>query len=242
MIVKVAGINFDAFSGGGIAILDRLIDDGFRAECIAIGEDFKHSPTKAPTQIVVYRGVRGLDGGTFERYNQAADEDRSDFMAAFDGADIIFLIADFGDVLGAGATPIVAECAKAVGALTIAVIARPFTFEGPYRRKCFRRGLELLRATADLTVIFSKDQLLRVVDPKTPMTKAVDIVDDVLCWIVESSLSILEPMKIETPSIVSLFATPKRRPLPPHPPDPPSSPPSKPPPMPIGIPSWMRRK
>ena len=142
---------------------------------------------------MVYRGVRGLDGGTFERYNRSADEDRADFIAAFDGADIIFLIADFGDVLGAGATPIVAECAKAVGALTIAVIARPFAFEGPYRRKCSRRGMEQLKDVADLTMIFSKDQLLRVVDPKTPMTKAVDIVDDVLCWIAESALNILEP-------------------------------------------------
>lgn len=247
MIVKVAGIAFDSIRGVGIAVLNRLIDAGFRAECIAIGEDFKHFPTKAPTQIMLYRGLRGLDGGTFERYNQAADEDRSDFTAAFEGADIIFVVGDLGDPVGAGSMSIVAECAKAVGALTIAVVTRPFTFEGPYRQKCFRRGLEPLKATADLTVIFSKDQLIRAVDPKTPMTKVIDIVDDVVCWIVGSALSIIDPsvnrLSEPSPSVQKIFEGLAARPPLPSPDLPSKSPSaSKPPSTMIGIPSWMRRR
>ncbi len=245
MIVKVAGIAYDASKGNGISILNRLIDAGFRAECIAIGESFKHLPTKAPTQIQLYRGPRGLDGGTIERYRSSAEEDRSDFTAAFDGADIIFLTGDLGDPVGAGATPVVAECAKSVGALTIAVVTRPFRFEGERRQKNFDRALEELKATVDLIAIFSKEYLFRVVDPKMPMTRVFDIVDDVVCWIVGSALKIFEPTAIGDrlidSSVLKIFDGATIR-LPPTPVEPPPTPALSSKSKLVDIPSWMRRR
>ena len=190
MNIKIVGIGDD-----GNKFVNRMLekDASRRADCIAIGQRFKFDPPRAAMQIELYKGLLGLDGGTIERYENAAREARDEIAAAFDDADVIIFVADAGEAIGAGTAPIIAEYAHELGISTIAVVTRPFTFEGKRRRLQFENALERLKMLVDRVVLFESDELLQTVDPKTPMNRVLDILNDVMSRRIEEVLESIEP-------------------------------------------------
>ena len=111
---------------------------------------------------------------------KAAQENRDDIIKALQGADMIFVTAGMGGGTGTGGAPIVAECAREVGALTVGVVTRPFTFEGKKRLKQAEAGIANLKANVDTLITIPNDRLLDIIDKKTSMVDAFRIADDVL--------------------------------------------------------------
>ena len=152
-------------------------------EFIAINTDAQALMTAlAPKRIQIgTKLTRGLGAGARPDIGeQAAQENRDDILKALDKSDMVFITAGMGGGTGTGAAPIVAECAREVGALTVGVVTRPFTFEGPKRKKNADMGIENLKRRVDTIITIPNDKLLQVVDKKTPMMKAFSIADDIL--------------------------------------------------------------
>ncbi|MFA6550865.1 MAG: cell division protein FtsZ, partial [Candidatus Gracilibacteria bacterium] len=124
---------------------------------------------------------RGLGaGGNPDVGKQAAEESKEELRAAIEGADMVFITCGLGGGTGTGGAPVIAELAKEMGILTIAVSTKPFGFEGNRRRMQAEEGLENLRNKVDTLIIIPNDRLLTLIDKKTPITEAFSIVDDVL--------------------------------------------------------------
>lgn len=111
---------------------------------------------------------------------KAAEESRDDILDTLRGADMVFVTAGMGGGTGTGAAPVVAECAREIGALTVGVVTRPFSFEGMKRRRNAELGIENLKKHVDTIITIPNDRLMQVVDKKTPITQAFSIADDVL--------------------------------------------------------------
>ena len=125
--------------------------------------------------------TKGLGGGAQPAIGgQAAKESRDDVEAALEGADMVFITAGMGGGTGTGAAPVVAHIAKEMGALTVAVVTKPFRFEGPVRSKQAEEGLEKLREQVDALIVIPNDKLLQVVERVTSLVEAFKIADDVL--------------------------------------------------------------
>ena len=165
--IKVIGIG-----GGGSNAVNRMIESGLEALLMS----------KSPKRMQIGEKLtRGLGAGARPEIGErAAQESRNDILDALRGADMVFITAGMGGGTGTGAAPVVAECAREVNALTVAVVTRPFTFEGPKRRKNADLGIEKLKRNVDAIITIPNDRLLQVVDKKTPMTKAFVIADDIL--------------------------------------------------------------
>ena len=177
--IKVIGVG-----GGGNNAVNRMISFGLEGvEFIAINTDAQALLTAlAPKRMQIGEKLtRGLGAGARPEIGQkAAMESREDIINALRGSDMVFITAGMGGGTGTGAAPIVAECAREVNALTVAVVTRPFAFEGPKRRKNADIGIEKLKKNVDAIITIPNDRLLQVVDKKTPMTKAFVIADDIL--------------------------------------------------------------
>jgi cell division protein FtsZ len=111
---------------------------------------------------------------------KAAEESRDDILEALRGADMVFVTAGMGGGTGTGAAPVVAECAREIGALTVAVVTRPFSFEGMKRKRNAESGIANLRQHVDTIITIPNDRLLQVVDKKTSITQAFLEADDIL--------------------------------------------------------------
>ncbi len=177
--IKVIGVG-----GGGSNAVNRMIDFGLEGvDFIAVNTDAQ-ALLKAKAQKRMQIGeklTRGLGAGARpEIGEQAAQESREDILEALQGSDMVFITAGMGGGTGTGAAPVVAECAREIGALTVGVVTRPFTFEGPKRRKNADLGIENLRKHVDTIITIPNDRLLQVVEKKTPMTEAFKTADDVL--------------------------------------------------------------
>ena len=181
---KVAKIKVIGVGGGGNNAVNRMISLGLEGvEFIAINTDAQALMTAlAPKRIQIgTKLTRGLGAGARPDIGeQAAQENRDDILKALDKSDMVFITAGMGGGTGTGAAPIVAECAREVGALTVGVVTRPFTFEGPKRKKNADMGIENLKRRVDTIITIPNDKLLQVVDKKTPMMKAFSIADDIL--------------------------------------------------------------
>ena len=177
--IKVIGIG-----GGGSNAVNRMIESGLEGvEFIAVNTDSQALlMSKAPKRMQIGEKLtRGLGAGARPDIGErAAQESRNDILEALRGSDMVFITAGMGGGTGTGAAPVVAECAREVNALTVAVVTRPFSFEGPKRRKNADIGIEKLRHNVDAIITIPNDRLLQVVDKKTPMTKAFVIADDIL--------------------------------------------------------------
>ncbi len=177
--IKVIGIG-----GGGSNAVNRMIESGLEGvEFIAVNTDSQALlMSKAPKRMQIGEKLtRGLGAGARPEIGErAAQESRNDILEALRGSDMVFITAGMGGGTGTGAAPVVAECAREVNALTVAVVTRPFTFEGPKRKKNADLGIENLRHNVDAIITIPNDRLLSVVDKKTPMTKAFTIADDIL--------------------------------------------------------------
>ncbi len=177
--IKVIGVG-----GGGGNAVNRMISLGLEGvEFIAVNTDAQALMTAlAPKRMQIGEKLtRGLGAGARPEIGEkAAQESREVIIDALRGSDMVFITAGMGGGTGTGAAPIVAECAREIGALTVGVVTRPFTFEGPKRKKNAELGIENLKRNVDTIITIPNDRLLQVVDKKTPLNKAFSIADDIL--------------------------------------------------------------
>jgi cell division protein FtsZ len=152
-------------------------------EFIAVNTDVQAlKNSKAETVIQLGpKYTRGLGAGSQPEVGEKAAEESEQFIReALEGADMVFITAGMGGGTGTGAAPIVASIAKELGALTVGVVTRPFTFEGPKRGRFAAEGIAKLKENVDTLLIISNNRLLEVVDKKTPMLEAFREADNVL--------------------------------------------------------------
>ncbi|MCK4540482.1 cell division protein FtsZ [Candidatus Parcubacteria bacterium] len=177
--IKVVGVG-----GGGGAGLNRMIDAGVKGvEFIAVNTDVQALHyNKAGKKIHIGKSItRGLGAGMNpELGRQAAEESQNDVRDVLKDADMVFVTCGFGGGTGTGASPIIAEIARDLGALTVAVVTRPFAFEGAQRKNIADRGLSELADKVDTIITIPNDKLLQVIDKKTSLLDAFMVVDDVL--------------------------------------------------------------
>ncbi|WP_223896625.1 cell division protein FtsZ [Lactobacillus huangpiensis] len=178
-VIKVIGVG-----GAGGNAVNRMIDDGVQGvSFVAANTDVQAlNSNKAENKIQLGpKLTRGLGAGSHPEVGQkAAEESEQTIEDALKGADMIFITAGMGGGTGTGAAPIVAKIARETGALTVGVVTRPFTFEGPKRSKNAAEGISQLKQYVDTLVIIANNRLLEMVDKKTPMMDAFKEADNVL--------------------------------------------------------------
>ena len=177
--IKVVGCG-----GGGNNAVNRMVDAGLRGvEFISVNTD-RQALSQANAQVKIQIGeklTKGLGAGAIpEVGRRAAEESREEIASALKGADLVFITAGMGGGTGTGAAPIVAEIARDLGTLTIAVVTKPFNFEGKQRMKNAEAGIAELKQHVDTLVVIPNDRLLQVVNKGTTMLEAFRIADDVL--------------------------------------------------------------
>ena len=176
--IKVIGIG-----GGGNNAVNRMIDAGVSAEFIAVNTDQQTLLlSKADTRLQIgerLTGGRGA-GAKPEIGQKAAEESKTSITEMLKDANLVFITAGMGGGTGTGAAPVVAQIAKELGILTIAVITKPFSFEGPIRAKNADEGLERLKKYVDALVVIPNEKLLQIVPKKTPLIESFRFADDVL--------------------------------------------------------------
>lgn len=177
--IKVVGVG----GGGGNAVSRMSRDFPRGVEFIAVNtdhQDLDHCEVRKK----VYIGkslTKGLGAGMNpDMGRQAAEENRSEIAEMLSGADLVFITAGMGGGTGTGAGPIVAEVAKQTGALTIAVITRPFTFEGTQRQRIAEEGVAHMKDKVDALIVVPNDRIFSVIDKDTPVRKAFEAIDEVL--------------------------------------------------------------
>ncbi len=177
--IKVIGVG-----GGGNNAVNRMINAGLKGvEFIAINTDVQAlQMALANNKIQIgAKLTKGLGAGANPDIGQkAAEESRDDIEQAFRGADMVFVTAGMGGGTGTGAAPVVAEVAKEIGALTVGVVTKPFTFEGKKRMHQAEVGIENLKGKVDTLITIPNDRLLQVVEKNTSIIEAFRIADDVL--------------------------------------------------------------
>ena len=178
-VIKVIGVG-----GGGGNAINRMIDEGVAGvEFIAANTDVQ-ALSSAKAETVIQLGpklTRGLGaGGQPEVGRKAAEESEEALTAAISGADMVFITAGMGGGSGTGAAPVIARIAKDLGALTVGVVTRPFGFEGSKRGQYAVEGINELREHVDTLLIISNNNLLEIVDKKTPLLEALSEADNVL--------------------------------------------------------------
>ncbi len=178
-VIKVVGVG-----GGGCNAVNRMIDAGMRGvEFISVNTDAQSLlMNDAETKIHIGRELtRGLGAGSDPAIGQqAAEEHREEIAAALEGGDMVFITVGEGGGTGTGAAPIIAEIAKNQGALTIAVVTRPFGFEGRRRATQAESGIARLKEKVDTQIVIPNDRLLSIADERTSMIDAFKMADEIL--------------------------------------------------------------
>ena len=178
-VIKVVGIG-----GGGTNAVNRMVDAGLKGvEFIAVNTDAQALlMTDADVKLHIgARATRGLGAGANpEVGHEAATESRDEIKESLKGADMVFVTAGEGGGTGTGGAPIIAEIARELGALTVGVVTRPFTFEGRKRGEQAQSGISTLREKVDTLIIIPNDRLLQVVEKRTSVMEAFRMADDIL--------------------------------------------------------------
>jgi cell division protein FtsZ len=178
-VIKVVGVG-----GGGGNAVNRMIDAGLKGvEFIAVNTDAQSLLiSDADVKLDIGRTLtRGLGAGSDpELGRQAADDHRDEIEEVLKGADMVFVTAGEGGGTGTGGAPVVAEVARSIGALTIAIVTRPFSFEGRRRAVQADGGIQRLREKVDTVIVVPNDRLLEVSDEKASLLTAFKMADDVL--------------------------------------------------------------
>ena len=178
-VIKVVGVG-----GGGCNAVNRMIATRMQdVEFIAVNTDNQVLVgSMAPVKLRIGEKLtKGLGAGGYPEVGQrAAEESRDDLREALQGADMIFITAGMGGGTGTGAAPIIAEICKDIGALTVGVITKPFTFEGNRRRRLADEGAATLKEKVDTLITVPNDRLLHLSDKKMAMSNAFALADDVL--------------------------------------------------------------
>ncbi len=196
--IKVIGLG-----GAGGNAVNNMIEEGVTGvEFITANTDMQAlNSTAAPLRLQIGAELtKGLGAGANpEVGRQAAEEDREQLVSVLSGADRVFITAGMGGGTGTGAAPVVANLAEEQGCLTIAVVTKPFNFEGRKRRQQAEEGLQALRASVDTLIIIPNQRLLQVVDRDTSLRDAFVVADDVLRQAVQGIADL-----ITIPGIVNL--------------------------------------
>jgi cell division protein FtsZ len=177
--IKVIGLG----GGGSNAVNNMIIQNIPGVDFIAVNTDAQALVKSiAPVRLRIGdKLTRGLGvGGDHKLGMMAAQESRDDIANAIQGADMLFITAGMGGGTGTGAAPLVAEVARELGTLTIAIVTMPFSFEGMQRTKVAEEGIAMLAEKADTLVVIPNDRLLRMCDMNIPIESAFKLVDDVL--------------------------------------------------------------
>lgn len=178
-VIKVVGVG-----GGGNNAVDRMIEDNMDGvEFIAVNTDVQDlSKSKAPTKIQIGEKLtKGLGaGGNPEIGEKSAEETKEEVSKSLSGADMVFITAGMGGGTGTGAAPKIAEISKSMGILTVAVVTKPFNFEGKKRMSNAERGLTELRKNVDTLVIIPNQRLLAIIDKKTSIIDSFRKADEIL--------------------------------------------------------------
>jgi cell division protein FtsZ len=197
-VIKVVGIG-----GGGVNAVNRMIDAGLRGvEFIAINTDAQALlMSDADVKLDIGRDLtRGLGAGADPEIGRRAAEDhRDEILEVLKGADMVFVTAGEGGGTGTGAAPLVAQVAKELGALTIGVVTRPFTFEGRKRSSQAELGISKLKDEVDTLIIIPNDRLLQIADGETSVVQAFGLADEVLLQGVQGITDL-----ITTPGLINL--------------------------------------
>ena len=177
--IKVIGVG-----GGGNNAVNRMVESELKGvQFLSVNTESQVLElSKADVTIQIGEKVtKGLGAGANPQIGEeAAQESREEIIKALEGADMVFVTAGMGGGTGTGAAPIVAECAKEIGALTVGVVTKPFAFEGKRRRAAAEKGIEFLTQKVDTIIVIPNDKLLQVVDKKCSLSDAFRTADDVL--------------------------------------------------------------
>jgi cell division protein FtsZ len=178
-VIKVVGVG-----GGGSNAVNRMVDAGIAGvEFIAVNTDAQ-ALLMCDGDVKIHIGAkatRGLGAGANPEVGKAAaEESRDELKEALKGADMVFVTAGEGGGTGTGAAPVVAEIALELGALTVGVVTKPFTFEGRRRAEQAMNGIEELRDRVDTLIVVENDRLLEVVEKQTTVVDAFRMADDIL--------------------------------------------------------------
>jgi len=196
--IKVIGVG-----GGGSNAVNRMIESGVQGvEFITVNTDAQALHlSKSETRIQIGgKLTRGLGAGANpEVGKKAAEESRDQIEEVLKGADMVFVTAGMGGGTGTGAAPVIAEIAKDLGALTVGVVTRPFTFEGRRRSTHAMTGIDALKEKVDTLIVIPNDRLLEIVDKNTPMLEAFREADNVLRQGVQGISDL-----IATPGLINL--------------------------------------
>ena len=178
-VIKVVGVG-----GGGTNAVTRMVDAGLRGvDFIAVNTDAQVlMETDADVKLTIGKErTHGLGAGADPSVGrEAAEESRDEVKEALKGADMVFVTAGEGGGTGTGGAPIVAEIARSLGALTVGVVTRPFSFEGRRRAEQAERGIQELSERVDTLIVIENDRLLQVVERNTPLLDAFRVADEVL--------------------------------------------------------------
>lgn len=188
--IKVVGVG-----GGGGNAVNRMVEVGVHGvEFIAMNTDAQVLlKSKAPVHLQLGKTVcRGLGaGGNPDTGKSAAEENREDIERLLAGADMVFITAGMGGGTGTGAAPVVAEIARNLGALTVAVVTYPFSFEGKRRANIAAHGIRNLKQNVDALILIHNDRLIDTADHNIPITEAYRIADDVLRHAVQGIVDVI---------------------------------------------------
>ncbi len=212
-VIKVIGVG-----GSGSNTVSRMVKRGISGvELLAVNTDaqalhFSKGPKSQPKKILIGKNItHGLGTGMdADLGKKAAEESKQEIISALGGpasggekpqklTDLVFITCGFGGGTGSGASPVVAEIAKDLGILSVAVITTPFSFEGEQRKKIAETALENLKDKVDSLLIISNDRLLKVIDEKTTVSDAFLICDDVLSQAVQGITDL-----ITVPGIINI--------------------------------------
>ena len=197
-VIKVVGVG-----GGGVNAINRMVEGGLRGvEFVAVNTDAQTLlMSDAEVKLDIGRATtRGLGAGSDPEVGRtAAEEHRDEIEEVLKGADMVFITCGEGGGTGTGASPIVAEVARDLGALTIGVVTRPFQFEGRRRATQADLGIAELKKAVDTLIVVPNDRLLQVAEQDTPIVDAFRMADQVLFQGVEGISSL-----ITTPGLINL--------------------------------------
>ncbi|NLJ58494.1 MAG: cell division protein FtsZ [Tissierellia bacterium] len=181
---RLANIKVIGVGGGGNNAVNRMIDAGVRGVTFISVNTDKQALSNSKAEIKFQIGEKltnGLGAGSKPEIGEkAAEENKQDIADLVEGSDMVFITAGMGGGTGTGAAPYIANIAKSMGILTVAVVTKPFMFEGRNRMKNAEYGLKKLKDSIDTLVVIPNDKLLEIADKKTTMLEAFSLADDVL--------------------------------------------------------------
>jgi len=197
-VIKVIGIG-----GAGCNTITRMVREQIRGvEFVAMNTDSAHLDiTEAPVRILLgEKTTRGLGAGGDQNIGRrSAEESLDEIKQVLSGADMVFLAAGMGGGTGTGAIPVIADISRQMGALTIATVTRPFTFEGNRRIQTAEEGISHLITKVDTLITIPNDHLLELSDHKTSVDQAFQMADEILCRAVQAIAEV-----ITVPGLVNL--------------------------------------